>query len=273
MPEGDTIFRTARTLRHVLAGRALTSVQTAGPVLGEPPPVGVEVTGVTARGKNLIVAFSDGSTLYTHMRMTGSWHVYRPGERWRKPARRARVVLENAHFTAVCFSAPVVEFLAAGVVERDRRLHSLGPDLLDPAPDLVEARRRLRALDGRTIAEALLTQSAVAGIGNVYKSETLFLCGVHPEAPAGGLDDDTLDHLLRTASELMRRNIGGGWRVTRENRDGRRLWVYGRKGEPCARCGETIRLGRHGLAARSTYWCPGCQPLSAGASRTPPGSP
>jgi endonuclease VIII len=259
MPEGDTIHRAAHTLDRVLRGKVVSAVESPLPAIAGAELQGQSVSKVEARGKNLLVVFEDGRVLHTHMRMTGSWHVYRPGERWQRPRRQARVVLTTADFVAVCFDAPVVRLLRSGSLTRDKALTSLGPDLLAAEFDLIEARRRLHALGTVPIGEALLRQSAVAGIGNVYKSETLFLCRQDPFAPTGGLTDRSLDLLLDTARRLMSETLRRGVRATRPTLGRERTWVYGRAGRPCRRCGTKIRMRRQGLERRSTYWCPACQ--------------
>jgi endonuclease-8 len=194
------------------------------------------------------------------MRMSGSWHVYRPGERWQRPRRQARVVLATPEFVTVCFDAPVVRLLRPGGAERDPRIAALGPDVLAPEFDRAEARRRLRALGDVEIGEALMRQSAVAGIGNVYKSETLFLGRQNPFARGGALTDRSLDVLLDTARRLMTAGFRGtAPRATRPSLTRERTWVYGRRGRPCRRCGTIIRMRRQGTDRRSTYWCPSCQ--------------
>jgi endonuclease-8 len=191
--------------------------------------------------------------------MNGAWHLYRPGERWYKPPSQARAVLETADFVAVCFNAPVVELLAAGGVERHEGLRRLGPDLLKEDFDPIEARRRLRERGDLAVGDALMAQSALAGIGNVYKSETLFLCRMNPFTRVDELDDETLDRLVAKARELMKRNLEGFPRRTRSALAGPRLWVYDRSGKPCLECGTLIEVRRQGLAGRTTYYCPTCQ--------------
>ena len=262
MPEGDTIHRAARTLDLALAGQTISAVDSPLPQIASADLEGVSITKVEARGKNLLVLFGDGRVLHTHMRMSGSWHIYRPGERWQRPRRQARIVLTTADFVAVCFDAPVVRLLRAGAAARDPKLGALGPDVLAEDFDRAEARRRILALGGVEIGEGLLRQSSVAGIGNVYKSETLFLCGVDPFAPAGSLSERDVDHLLDTARRLMAANLRGSARTTRPSlsrRTRERTWVYGRRGRPCRRCGTEIRMRRQGTDMRSTYWCPSCQ--------------
>jgi endonuclease-8 len=262
MPEGDTILRAARTMHRALAGRRVVAARAPMlPRAGE-ALAGRTVAGVSARGKNLLVHFDDGGTLRTHMRMTGSWHLYRPGERWRKPGAQARVVLETEAWVAVCFAAPVVELLRAGEAERHEALGALGPDILAETFDYAEAVRRLRALGETPLGEAVLAQRAVAGIGNIYKSETLFLTREDPFAPVGALDEKRLARILQRARELMRAALGPAPRSTRptlSRSSGERTWVYRREGRPCRRCGTEIRMRRQGVDRRSTYYCPKCQ--------------
>jgi endonuclease VIII len=262
MPEGDTILRAARTLSRAISGKevdrlALGSVRDRGPLREIELRPRTRIKRVEARGKHLLIALTDGRTLHSHMGMRGSWHLYRPGEPWRLRERAARAVLETDDAVAVCFTPQTLELLdrPAEDVERIRRL---GPDLSGDAPALDEAVRRLRALRPGTteIGEALLDQRISAGIGNVYKSETLAGCGVDPFAPVGGLGDDQVHELFATASALLRRNSATVMRSTGPGG----LAVYGRAGRPCRHCGTAIRSRRQGEHARTTYWCPSCQP-------------
>ena len=283
MPEGDTIFRTARTLRRALCGEEITAAETRVPQLrrlGVRRLIGQTVEDVESRGKHLLMWFApSGLALHTHMMLQGSWHTYRPGERWRKPERLAKVVLTTPSATAVCFNAPVVELLARSQVERHAALAALGPDALDPTADLAEARRRLDADLDRPIGVALLDQRVLAGVGNVYRCEVLFLHGVDPWAPVGAVPPATRDDLLATAERLLKANVGpsSAPRVTTAAargtyapshayptaapaQRGPRHYVYGRARRPCLRCGTPVRLERQGDQARLTYWCPRCQP-------------
>ena len=269
MPEGDTLYRTAAGLRPHLVGRIVTAARTAGP--GAVPQVsrivGHEITAVEALGKNLLIRFDNGLELRTHLRMNGSWHRYRPGERWRRPPARARLVLEVPGAVAVCFDAPGVELFEQRAEALHPSLGRLGPDLLAPVFDADEAIRRLRdpARAGVTIAEALLDQRAVAGIGNIYKNEVLWIDGVSPFVAVGTLDDGTLARLLATARRRMLANAtatAGPIRITTTGAHTRpdERHVYGRTGRPCRRCRTLIASARQGSEIpRTTFWCPTCQ--------------
>ena len=245
MPEGDTIHLAATRLRHALEGKPLMRIE-ARRAMGHAPKPGTVISTVEAQGKHLRVRFADGTTLRTHLRMTGSWHLYRTGERWRSPTHLARAVVEVDGWVAVCFAAPLVAF------ERDDTSTAhLGPDLANVGltdADIDRAVQRLRSLDGSTeIGVAVLDQRVAAGVGNVYKSEVLFACGLHPRTPVAEVDDRTARHVLTTAAKLLRTGTRPGA-------------VYRRAGQPCRRCGTPIIRQRQGEQARSTYWCPTCQP-------------
>ena len=265
MPEGDTIHRAAAGLRRVLAGERLTrfesrvpGVEAAGADL-----VGRRIAEIEARGKHLLVAFDDGRVLRTHLRMSGSWHLYHVDAEWKKPPGRARVVLGTSRAVAVCFSAPEVELLDGSAAARGGRTADLGPDLLDLDADLGEVVENWRSEPTSPIGVSVMRQRLAAGIGNVYKSEILFLCRVDPFAPVGGLAETELQDIARTARREMRRNLRSGPRTTRHTLDGGRYWVYGRSGKPCFECGTRIEMRRQGDDGRSTYFCPSCQGLGA----------
>jgi len=267
MPEGDTIFRAARTLRSAIGGAEVTDIATTVPQvlrLGPRRLVGQHVAEVESRGKHLLIWFAPSDlALHSHMRMTGSWHVYGQGEPWHKPQAFAKVVLRFAGVVAVCFSAPVVALLSRSQVERHPALSALGPDALDPDADLAEARRRLDERRGWTIGEALLDQRVLAGVGNVYKSEVCFLHIIDPWTPVGLIDAHTRDAVLATAARLLRSNATrtSPMRVTTAaiGPGRQRLHVYGRARRPCPRCATPIRAARQGQPPRLTYWCPRCQ--------------
>ncbi len=274
MPEGDTIFRAARTLGRALAGKRVVRFETALAALDQvhdqSPLTGRTIESVAAAGKHVLMRFSGDLVLRTHMRMNGSWHIYRPGERWQRPRRDMRVLVATADFEAVGFNIPVAEFIRARDLPRHRELRQLGPDVLADGFDAAEALRRLRGRPETAVADALLNQRLMAGLGNVYKSEVLFMCRVSPFTPVGGVDDAALAGIVETSRRLLQANVSDrlapmttytGLRRTTNRQDPKeRLWVYGRARLPCRRCGTPIRVKAQGPHARLTYWCPECQP-------------
>ncbi|MCB1005902.1 MAG: Fpg/Nei family DNA glycosylase [Acidimicrobiales bacterium] len=274
MPEGDTLHRSASRLRPALEGRRLTRFEAPRLTGTVRPTRGSTIVSVEAVGKHLLIAFDDGVVLRTHLRMSGSWHLYRVGERWRKGAHLARAVVGTDEWEAVCFSAPVVEAFRArpGGDPRpaDHPLAHLGPDLCRPDVDLDAAVERMAAVvePDEEIKVVLLDQRVAAGIGNVYASEVCWACGVDPFTPVAAVDPAMRRRLLVTASTLLRANLGSGPRTTVPGGPGS-LAVYGRRGQSCRRCGTPVRMTRQGEQARSTYWCPTCQPASP-ARRTSP---
>ena len=269
MPEGDTLFRAARTLHRALAGKSVVRFETVlahlSRVDDDAPVAGRTVERVHSVGKHLLIEFSDDLVLRTHMRMAGSWHVYRPGERWQRPWSAMRVVVETRDFQAVAFDVPVAEFRTGRQLARDAAVASLGPDLLNPDFDEAEAVRRLRERGALAVGDALVDQRALAGIGNVFKSEVCFAERVHPFTPVAALEDASLLRLVRTARQFLGMNVlessGSGMVTTGRSDPSARLWVYGRAGEPCWICGERIVHERRGLQARSSYFCTRCQGL------------
>ncbi len=259
MPEGDTIFRTAVRLREVLLGQEIQAAS-ARESTWPPAITGSRVRDVESRGKHLLIHLDRPLTIHSHMGMTGSWHVYRPGETWRKPARRAAMVLNTPAAVAVCFSPKTLELLSELRLKRHPYLSRLGPDLLAAEWDPIDALRRFRPHAGTPLGEAVMNQTIVCGIGNVYKSEVLFLEQLNPFLPIGELPDADLLRVMQRARKLMGDNLEGYPRRTRHALDGRRLWVYGRNDQPCFRCGTLIHMRRQGDLGRSTYWCPDCQP-------------
>lgn len=262
MPEGDTIFRAASALRRWIEGREITAASTSVAGLPAQKLVGQVVDAVDARGKHLLLRLSSGQVLHTHMRMTGSWHVYRAGEEWQRPRRQSRIMLECGDRVAVCFNAPVVELLAAGMDSAHPALAALGPDVLAQPVDVDEVRRRARSLSADTeVGDVLLDQRVVSGIGNIYRAEALFLERVNPFTPIGDVDDATLSRLVGTAARIMSLNARPGSPPERDfERAPRGPWVYGRANRPCHRCRGVIKAKRTGRDARTVYWCPSCQP-------------
>jgi endonuclease-8 len=262
MPEGDTIYRAATRLQAVLAGQVVQRAESRW--LGAPADslLGRQITAVEARGKHLLIHFDDGRVLHSHMGMTGSWHIYRPGEPWQKPAQRAAIVLEFSQVCVVCFTPKLLELLSATQLRRHDYLRRLGPDLLAGPPPDHEVLARFRQCNQLPIGEAIMNQTVVSGIGNVYKSEVLFHQRLHPQTPVSNLRDEQILALVAISRDLMQQNLSGRPRTTRHSLDGGRFWVYSRSGKPCYACGAPILLIRQGDAGRTTYYCPQCQPES-----------
>lgn len=275
MPEGDTIFRAARAMHRALAGKAVTDFKSVLPALNrideDSPLAGRTIDAVRAAGKHLLIEFSGDLILRTHMRMNGSWHLYRPGERWRRPDIDMRIVISTPDFVAVGFRIPVAEFLTSRTARRQTDLRLIGPDLLGAEFDEDEVIRRMRQRPQLPMADALLNQRVVAGIGNVYKSEVLFICGVSPFRTVSSVDDMTLRRMVRKSRQIMGANVIDGTtaaivtytgfrRTTGRSDSGQSLWVYARGGQPCRKCGTPVESTKQGLDARLTYWCPRCQP-------------
>lgn len=285
MPEGDTIFRAARTLHRALAGKLVTRFESVLPLLNrvheDHPLTGRTIERVRAVGKHMLMELSGGLVLRTHMRMNGSWHIYKSGETWQRPRRDMRIVIATSDYEAVGFTIPDAELIK----ESDLRRHpvmgvrpdgesglepTLGPDLLDPNFDREDALRRLRERGSEPIGQALLNQRVMAGIGNVYKSETLFVARVNPFTPVDAIDETALGRIVDTARKLLTANVVEGIapmttytgfrRTTGRDDPSERLWVYGRARQKCRRCGTSIQISKHGKDARLTYWCPTCQP-------------
>lgn len=275
MPEGDTIFRAARSLHAALAGDTITRFETGYAHLSvvddQSPIAGRTMLRVEPRGKHVLMWMSGDLVLRTHMRMSGSWHLYRPGERWQRSPARMRLLLETARVVAVGFDVPDAEFLTTGALARARAVTSLGPDLLHDGFDRVEALRRLRQQPHREIGVALLDQRVMAGVGNVFKSEVLFATGVNPFTLVARLPDDVLLAIIDTSRTFLRANVlptsgdaivtyAGQRRTTGQADPAARVWVSERADRPCRRCGTAIERRKQGEEARATYWCPACQP-------------
>jgi endonuclease VIII len=264
MPEGDTVWLAARNLRAALAGKPLVRSDFRVPRLATVDLVGRVVLDVGARGKHLLMRIEPDLTLHSHLRMDGSWHLYRPDARWSGgPESEVRVLLAVPDRIAVGYRLPVLELLPTA--DEHLVVGHLGPDLLADAFDTAEAVRRLRSDGPRAIGEALLDQRNVAGIGNLYRAEVLFLSGVSPWRSVAEVDsgDSQLDRIVDRARLLLRANAGRAAQVTTGDlRPGRTTWVYGRGGQPCRRCGNRVRQAEQGEPpyARITYWCPSCQP-------------
>lgn len=281
MPEGDTIYRTARALTRAIGGKTVTRFESAYAQLtsadDNDPFTGQTITHIEARGKWLLIHFSHGSILATHMLMSGSWHIYRPDEPWQDKPANARVVIETAGFVAVGFRIPLARMYTEQSLSRDRKIPRTESDVLSASFDAAKAATRLMARAQDELGDALLRQDVLAGVGNVFKSEICFLLGLSPFRAVATISKQQAEEIVAMAQKLLAANVledssdrivtyGGKNRRTTSNADpGENLWVYGRKNEPCRRCGTPIRRALQGPNARSTYWCPTCQPL--------PGSP
>lgn len=271
MPEGPTIRVTADLLRAALQEQTITAfsspLKKAAAEDWCSKIEGHRVDLVRSHGKHLLIEFSSGFVLYSHMLMWGAWHVYQPGEAWRKPQQRARVVLATPSSVAVLFNAPICE-----LIHRDRLAHhttaSTGPDLLNDQFDFDEARRRFFAPEhsDRELGDLIMDQRVVAGIGNILKSEILFGAGLHPQRTPQTLTPEEFDRMILVSRDLMRKSYELGTfegaflpeEVVIEG--GRYGYAYRRRGYPCARCGTPIRMVRQGEQQRMTWYCPECQP-------------
>ncbi len=275
MPEGDTIVRTARTLQRALGGQQVTHFESVLPQLSrvneDRPLIGRTVESVNAEGKWLLMRFSGDLILLTHMLMSGSWHIYRPGEIWQRGQAHMRIVVGTERMLAVAFNVPIAEFHSPQTLARRRGFDRLGPVVLAADFDTERAIANLRSRPDLGIGAALLDQSLIAGVGNVFKSEICFVCGVDPFRSVGSLTRVELEQLVSAARRLMLENVtdDSGIRVvtvpgirhtTRRDDPDQNLWVYKRKGRPCRRCGAAVESQKDRYDARVTFWCPVCQP-------------
>jgi endonuclease VIII len=267
MPEGDTVWRAARQLHEALAGRVLTGSDFRVPRYATTDLTGRNVSEALPRGKHLLIRVEGGVTVHTHLRMDGSWRIRRAGG---YPPRdhRVRLILANQEWQAVGSRLGIVEVLPTA--SESRVVGHLGPDLLGPDWDGTEAVRRLVADPGRPAGEALLDQRNLAGIGNVYKAETLFLRGIHPWRPIGQVPD--LPGIVELARRMLEANKNRPGRIiTGSGGRGEQVWVYGRAGRPCLRCAAPIQRADQGPAPeeRVTFWCPRCQPAASPGPLSP----
>jgi endonuclease-8 len=267
MPEGDTIFRTARTLERALGGQVVTRFETVLPKLArvdyDTPLAGRTVDSVEARGKWLLIHFSGDLILLTHMLMSGSWHIYRPGEAWQRRRIHMRIVVETPVMLAVAFNVPVAEFHSAASLARREGFNRLGPAPLARDFDPAVAIANLAARSDLELGRALLDQTALAGLGNVFKSEVAYACGLSPFRRVATLTAEQLAGLVETSRKFLRANVSAasGHRrsTTHSTHKEENLWVYGREGKPCRRCGTLIRSQKHMADGRISFWCPVCQ--------------
>ncbi|HEX4321605.1 MAG TPA: DNA-formamidopyrimidine glycosylase family protein [Acidobacteriaceae bacterium] len=277
MPEGDTIFRTARALTRAIAGKLITRFDSGYAQLtqanDQAPFTGQTITQIEARGKWLLIHFSSGNILATHMLMSGSWHIYRPGEPWQDKPSNARIVIETEDYLAVGFRIPIARMYTAESLLRDKKIPRTDRDVLSSSFDAANAVKRLMARSRDELGDALLRQDVLAGVGNVFKSEICFLLGLSPFRKIETISQKQAKEIVATAQKLLAANVledstdlivtysGKNRRTTHSGEPGQSLWVYGRKNEPCRKCGTPIQRAIQGPNARSTYWCPACQPL------------
>ena len=283
MPEGDTIYRAARALAKVLTGSIVTRFDTGyahlATVNDDRPVVGRVIEKVEASGKWLLMHFSGDLILVSHMLMSGSWHIYKTGEKWWSPKKAMRALIEVEGWQAVAFNVPVAEFHTAASLLRKSSVPKLGPDILsnEYTAEAGVAALRARSLSHPEdeIANVLLNQRVLAGLGNVYKSEVCFAARVHPFRQMHTITADEMLQMADVSRRYMKANVldgstetggdgivtySGSRRTTNNANEKNRLWVYGRRGQECRRCGGTVEYRKQGSGARSTYWCPECQP-------------
>lgn len=292
MPEGDTIYRAARAMQRAIGGKVVTGFDTGLATLArvndDAPLVGRVIEKVESRGKWLLVHFSGDLILVTHMLMSGSWHLYKSGEKWWMGRDRMRVALMTADWQAVGFNVPVAEFHTARSLERYTQIPKLGVDALGEGYTVAKGVAALKAYGAAhpeaEIAVVLLNQRVIAGLGNVYKSEVAFAAGVNPFRAMATMTDRELEVMAEVASKWLKVNVldgagdgistyFGNRRTTGNSNRDERLWVYGRQGQECRRCGAVVEMRKQGEQARSTYWCPGCQPwvAASGQAEVAPG--
>ena len=280
MPEGDTIFRSARTLDRALARKVVTGFRSEYALLtrfhDNTPLTGRTIEHVEARGKWLLMHFSGDAILVTHMLMNGSWHIYRPGERWQMAASNMRIVIETSDFVAVGFNVPLAEMHTAQSLAREKKIPPETSNVLGIAFDASGAVERMLACGDMELGDALLRQRVLAGVGNVFKSEICFATGLNPFRKVDTLTREQAAEVVEVAQQQLGSNVledsgnqivtyrGRKRRTTHQSDPGESLWVYGRRGQPCRRCGELIRRRLQGTDARATYWCPRCQPMPDG---------
>lgn len=279
MPEGDTIYRSARAMQRAIGTKLCTGFETGlaplARVNDDAPLAGRLIEKVEARGKWLLVYFSGDLILLTHMLMSGSWHLYKAGEKWWMGKERMRAVIRTEDWHAVAFNVPVAEFHTARSLERYSQVPKLGVDVLGAEYTIQKGMAGLRDY-GAThpdaeIAVVLLNQRVLAGLGNVYKSEVAFAAGVNPFRAMSTITERELEVMADVAGKWLKLNVidgagdgivtySGNRRTTGATNRADRLWVYGRQGDECRRCGAQVEMRKQGEQARSTYWCPGCQP-------------
>jgi endonuclease-8 len=264
MPEGHVIHRAARRLRSVLVGNELVAVEARGPDLVVARTAerlrGDTVTEVVPLGKNLLIHFASGWSIYSHLKMDGAWHLYRTGEQWRKSRRAMWLMLDTGEWQAVNFNGAELELHRTDELLRSRRITDIGPDVLDPGFDDAEYLRRMRTRgNDRELGDALMRQNLVSGIGNIYKAETCFLGLADPWRKVSTFTDEELLELRRIATRIMVEGVLDHRAITYHGPGPVGRWVYGRHGEPCRRCGQKVLMAPQGSDQRITWWCARCQ--------------
>ncbi len=286
MPEGDTIYRSARAMQRAIGGKLCTGFETGLAPLArvddDTPLAGRTIEKVESRGKWLLVHFSGDLILVTHMLMSGSWHIYRTGEKWWMGRDRMRAVIRTADWQAVAFNVPVAEFHTARSLARYSQIPKLGVDALGDGYTVEKGVAALKAHGAQhpeaEIAVVLLNQRVIAGLGNVYKSEVAFAAGVNPFRAMSTVTDRELEVMAEVSQKWLKVNVldgagdgivtySGNRRTTGSSDRTERLFVYGRQGQECRRCGALVQMRKQGEQARSTYWCGGCQPFVAAAGQ------
>lgn len=286
MPEGDTIYRSARAMQRAIGGKVCTGFETGlaplARVNDDAPLTGRLIEKVEAKGKWLLVHFSGDLILVTHMLMSGSWHLYKTGEKWWMGRDRMRAVIRTEDWQAVAFNVPVAEFHTARSLARYSQIPKLGVDALSEEYTVEKGVAKLRefgqAHPEAEIAVVLLNQRVIAGLGNVYKSEVTFAAGVNPFRAISTMTERELEVMAEVSQKWLKVNVAdgkgdgivtysGNRRTTGATNREERLFVYGRQGQECRRCGALVQMRKQGEQARSTYWCPECQPWIAGAGQ------
>ncbi len=287
MPEGDTIYRSARAMQRALGGKLCVGFEAGlaplARVNDDAPLAGRTIEKVEANGKWLLVHFSGDLILVTHMLMSGSWHLYKTGEKWWMGRDRMRAVIRTADWQAVAFNVPVAEFHTARSLARYSQIPKLGVDALSEGYTVEKGVAKLQeyglAHPEAEIAVVLLNQRVIAGLGNVYKSEVAFAAGVNPFRAMATMTDRELEVMAEVSQKWLKVNVidgagdgivtySGNRRTMNSSNREDRLWVYGRQGQECRRCGAVVQMRKQGEQARSTYWCGGCQPWLAGVGQT-----
>lgn len=258
MPEGDTLEGIARRLRPMVGAvpRVETPLARHAPLRLPERLAGARLVDAEARGKHLLLTFDNDLVVHSHLRMSGRWEIGPPGRRYRRPRATAWLILATDDLEAALFNGPLLEVLTPAQVGLHPALRRLGPDVLDADFDAARAIAAARRGPAeQTVADVLLDQRVLAGVGNVWKSEALFDRGLDPWTRVADLDDAALGDLLARAAAMMRAHVASG-AIRRPTR------IYGRANRPCPVCGTRIRARAQGDEGRRTYWCPACQPPS-----------